>query len=59
MERQSAQTGRTVQQRLAHQRGALCAGLRECHPGDAVAVEATGNCFPCTFGWRVYLAGGL
>jgi transposase len=43
MERQNAQTGRTVQQRLAHQRGALCAGLRECAPGNAVAVEATGN----------------
>jgi transposase len=43
MERQDAQTGRTVQQRLAHQPGSLCAGLRECQPGDAVAVEATGN----------------
>lgn len=43
MERQDAQTGRTVQQRLAHQRGSLCAGLRGCQPGDAVAVEATGN----------------
>ncbi|MEI8287888.1 MAG: IS110 family transposase [Verrucomicrobiota bacterium] len=43
MERQNAQTGRTVQLRLAHQRGALCAGLRECSVGTAVAVEATGN----------------
>jgi len=43
MERQDAQTGRAVQQRLEHQRGALCAGLRECEPGSAVAVEATGN----------------
>lgn len=43
MERQDAQTGRAVQQRLEHQRGALCAGLRECQRGDAVAVEATGN----------------
>jgi transposase len=43
MERQDAQTGRAVQQRLEHQRGSLCAGLRECQRGDAVAVEATGN----------------
>jgi len=43
MERQDAQTGCAVQQRLEHQRGALCAGLRECEPGTAVAVEATGN----------------
>lgn len=43
MERQDAQTGRPVQQRLAHQRGSLCAGLRACQKGDAVAVEATGN----------------
>src|SRR5262249_36993475 len=43
MERQDAQTGRRVQQRLAHQPGSLCAGLRECQRGDAVAVEATGN----------------
>jgi len=43
MERQDAQTGRAMQQRLNHQRGALCAGLRECAAGDAVAVEATGN----------------
>lgn len=43
MERQDAQTGRTVQCRLVHQRGSLCAGLRECQKGDAVAVEATGN----------------
>lgn len=43
MERQDAQTGRTMQRRLEHQRGALCAGLRECQKGDAVAVEATGN----------------
>lgn len=43
MERQDPQTGRTVQQRVEHQRGALCACLRECEPGNAVAVEATGN----------------
>jgi len=43
MERQDAQTGRTLQQRLAHHRGALCAGLGDCEPGSAVAVEATGN----------------
>lgn len=43
MERQNAQTGRIVQQRLGHQRGSLCAGLRKCQKGDAVAVEATGN----------------
>jgi len=43
MERQNAQTGRTVQQQLGHQRGSLCAGLRECQKGDPVAVEATGN----------------
>ena len=43
MERQDAQTGRTVQRRLEHQRGALCAGLRGSQPGTAVAVEATGN----------------
>jgi len=43
MERHDAQTGRTVQRRLEHQRGALCAGLRGSQPGTAVAVEATGN----------------
>jgi len=43
MERENAQTGRTVQQRIEHQRGALCAGLRECPPHQTVAVEATGN----------------
>jgi transposase len=43
MERQDAQTGRAVQQRIVHQRGALCASLRECQRGQAVAVEATGN----------------
>lgn len=43
MEREDAQTGRTVQQRIEHQRGALCAGLRECPPHQTVAVEATGN----------------
>lgn len=43
MERQDTQTGRTIQQRIAHERGALCACLRECEPGSKVAVEATGN----------------
>jgi transposase len=43
MEREDAQTGRTVQQRIEHQRGALCAGLRECPGHQVVAVEATGN----------------
>lgn len=43
MEREDAQTGRTVQQRIEHQRGALCAGLRKCSPHQTVAVEATGN----------------
>jgi transposase len=43
MERQDRQTGRTVQRRIQHERGALCACLRECAPGSAVAVEATGN----------------
>lgn len=43
MERQNRQTGRTVQRRIEHQRGALCACLSECQRGSAVAVEATGN----------------
>ena len=43
MERQDAQTGRIVQQRIEHVRGALCACLRECEAGSQVAVEATGN----------------
>jgi transposase len=43
MERQEAQTGRAVQRRIHHERGALCACLRECEPGSKVAVEATGN----------------
>lgn len=43
MERQEVQTGRTVQRRINHQRGALCACLRNCEPGNAVALEATGN----------------
>lgn len=43
MERGDAQTGRTVQQRIEHQRGALCAGLRQCPAHQTVAVEATGN----------------
>jgi transposase len=43
MEREDAQTGRATQQRIEHQRGALCAGLRECAPHQTVAVEATGN----------------
>lgn len=43
MERENAQTGRIVQQRIEHRRGALCAGLRSCSPHQTVAVEATGN----------------
>ncbi len=43
MERENAQTGRTVQRRIEHQRGALCAGLRKCPVHQTVAVEATGN----------------
>lgn len=43
MERQDPQTGRTVQQRINHQPGALCACLRNCEPGSDVALEATGN----------------
>lgn len=43
LEREDAQTERIVQQRIEHQRGALCAGLRECSPHQTVAVEATGN----------------
>lgn len=43
MERQDAQTGHTSQRRIEHQRGALCACLRECEAGSEVAVEATGN----------------
>jgi transposase len=43
MERQDTQTGRTVQRRIEHKRGALCACLHECEPGGKVAVEATGN----------------
>lgn len=43
VERQDVQTGRTVQRRVEHQRGALCACLHGCELGSAVAVEATGN----------------
>ena len=43
MERQDTQTGRTIQRRIEHVRGALCACLRECEVGSPVAVEATGN----------------
>src|SRR5438445_10595054 len=43
MEREDRQTARTVQLRVAHQRGALRACLRNCESGTDVAVEATGN----------------
>ena len=43
MERQEVQTARAVQQRIPHQRGALCACLHNCEPGSPVALEATGN----------------
>lgn len=43
MEREDAQTGRTVQLRVNHSPGAIRSCLRECEAGSAVAVEATGN----------------
>jgi transposase len=43
MERQDPQTGRTIQRRIEHVRGALCACLQECEPGSSVAVEALGS----------------
>src|SRR5947209_5836296 len=43
VERQEMQTGRTVQRRIEHQRGPLCACLQSCPPGSKVALEATGN----------------
>jgi transposase len=43
MERENTQTGRIVQQRVNHRRGAIRACLRECEAGSSVAVEAMGN----------------
>ena len=43
LEREEARTGRTVQLRIAHERGAVSACLRQCQPGSAVALEATGH----------------
>jgi len=42
-ERESVADGRVRQDRIEHRRGAICAYLANCHPGGAVAVEATGN----------------
>ncbi len=43
MERENQQTSVARQRRIEHAPGAICAALRECEPGTAVAVEATGN----------------
>jgi len=43
MEREDRQTGRAVQLRVTHQRGAIRTCLRQCEAGTEVAVEATGN----------------
>lgn len=42
-ERESVAGGRVRQQRIEHRRGAIREYLADCHPGGAVAVEATGN----------------
>ena len=43
LEREEARTGRTMQLRIEHVRGAVWARLRRCQPGSAVALEATGH----------------
>jgi transposase len=43
LEREEARTGRTMQLRIEHVRGAMSACLRRCEPASAVAVEATGH----------------
>jgi transposase len=42
-EREDVLTGKTRQRRIEHQPGAIRAFLSACPPGQAVAVEATGN----------------
>lgn len=42
-ERDPVAGGRPRQRRIEHQRGAILAYLKDCRPGSAVAVEATGN----------------
>jgi len=43
LEREEARTGRTMQLRIEHVRGAVSACLRRCEAGSAVALEATGH----------------
>jgi len=43
VEREEVESGRLVQQRLAHAPGVIRSYLGRCEPGTAVAVEATGN----------------
>lgn len=42
-EREEVKSGRAVQKRIEHRRGAIREYLQGCRPGTAVAVEATGN----------------
>ena len=42
-EREEVDSGRVVQERIEHRRGAIAAYLKEGEAGTAVAVEATGN----------------
>ncbi|MGD0464736.1 MAG: IS110 family transposase [Tepidisphaeraceae bacterium] len=42
-EREEVDSGRIVQRRIEHRRGAIREYLKEGEPGTAVAVEATGN----------------
>jgi transposase len=42
-EREGAESGRQMQCRVEHRRGAIRSYLAQCEPGTAVAVEATGN----------------
>src|SRR5208282_4380220 len=42
-EREEVDSGRAVQHRIEHRRGAIREYLKEGEPGTAVAVEATGN----------------
>ncbi len=42
-EREEVESGRTVQKRIEHRRGAIREYLSDCELGTTVAVEATGN----------------
>lgn len=43
VEREEVESRRRVQHRVEHARGAIVSYLKQCEPGTAVAVEATGN----------------